>query len=649
MRYETAIADPIHSPAKNPPTCEWKGSPKFCGLLSSRRCDDNQVEVAASTDGCWTGHKSLCCSKVGTDSRLSSCEWFGAAPICSSKSALTVALSIFGLGGPSLAASAFTFASYGCGGEKNYPIEQTTGKQGEGGQQSCSINGGFKSYCCSSPSPWKNCNWRTGNVRWTEWEQVLAGPVVNVFTSIQTDCKTGCDPGQVTVATDGFACRSGTFSYYCCDDPNGTPSPPSLPEISLCPGPAGLPGLTHEVEPGSPPNVFEEVDIFDDDCTLSDPYVSSPTKRDLNTGRDRIFPARPKYLHLFHNHTTQTPEAFAAGLGQLDSHVSEVDEGSTSSQLVRRGPSSVALKLCGPQGQTSSVSISNHPGASTLLRTGRLAYKVTQTGVCAVVGVSGITTLDPAIDWVTEHVLEKQEFRNALEWMSKGVTPLGNALRAGAAPFNSLFGSNGLFNTQWPQGLPTLSTVQSYGNVADTFTGLLGRTSDLGLNNANYDNLQICDADLNRYKEFVVAGVDFIGKANWAQYTDRLDRVGILTDLADSFGYRGITAVVQSYHTTYVNIGKLFGDFQTYAAQQGIQYNFADAWQQIITDGLNAQVQATRNVWLDYLNPELVWWTSTSAQLRYSPTIIKVIIDRLTDMSKNPSTYISLPVGKMTA
>jgi glycosyl hydrolase family 18 (putative chitinase) len=140
-------------PAKSPPTCSWKGSPKFCGLLAKNRCSSSEIEVAASTDGCWTGHKSLCCSKTGTDSTLAACEWEGAAPICATKSVVTV---ILGFVGP-LLGSAFTFASYGCGG--NFPTELTTGKQGEGGQQSCAYNGGFKSYCCSQPPPWKNCNW----------------------------------------------------------------------------------------------------------------------------------------------------------------------------------------------------------------------------------------------------------------------------------------------------------------------------------------------------------------------------------------------------------------------------------------------------------------------------------------------------------
>lgn len=143
-------------PAKNPPSCSWKGSPKFCGLLSKNQCSSSEVEVAASTDGCWTGHKSLCCSKTASDSDLASCEWEGAAPICSTKAITSVVL---GFLGPSLVGSAFTFSSYGCDSKSSYPLELTTGKQGEGGQQTCAFNGGFKSYCCSKPAPFTGCNW----------------------------------------------------------------------------------------------------------------------------------------------------------------------------------------------------------------------------------------------------------------------------------------------------------------------------------------------------------------------------------------------------------------------------------------------------------------------------------------------------------
>jgi hypothetical protein len=64
------------------PQCTWKGSPKFCGLLSKNRCKSNEVEVTTTTvnpaDGtsCWTGHMSLCCTQTQSDSDIDACSTY---------------------------------------------------------------------------------------------------------------------------------------------------------------------------------------------------------------------------------------------------------------------------------------------------------------------------------------------------------------------------------------------------------------------------------------------------------------------------------------------------------------------------------------------------------------------------------------------
>lgn len=187
------------------------------------------------------------------------------------------------------------------------------------------------------------------------------------------------------------------------------------------------------------------------------------------------------------------------------------------------------------------------------------------------------------------------------------------------------------------------------GNIADAFTGLLGRTADGTLNNANLDNLQVCDADLNRYKEFVVAGIDFIGASSWKKYTNPLDRQAILGDLIDTFNYRSKAAVVTSYQTTFSVVGNLWGDFSRYAATKGIQYDFASAWKQIIPDALNAQVTSTKATFLGYLNAEIQYWSSATAARLYSPAVIAATLKTYNDWKTNINTLISLPVSKMTA
>ncbi|KAI0204199.1 hypothetical protein F4808DRAFT_457299 [Astrocystis sublimbata] len=241
------------------------------------------------------------------------------------------------------------------------------------------------------------------------------------------------------------------------------------------------------------------------------------------------------------------------------------------------------MRICGPNGQTGSIWVQNYPGATSILRTTAKAFTVAKPGVCATLGVVGLLNLDPKVDWVAEHVFEKREFRDAVEWMVAGKTATGTALTAGASPLRGVFDANGIFQENWPTAnFPSLTVVKGWaGNINDTFTGLLGRTTDAGLNNANIVNLQVCDADFNRYKEYAVAGADFISQKGWTAY-NALERVGILSDVVDSFSYRAENDVPSSYQKTYAALLQLWGDFGRYAATKGINYDFASAWEQVV-------------------------------------------------------------------
>ncbi|KAG7049801.1 glycoside hydrolase family 18 protein [Colletotrichum scovillei] len=592
-------------PSKNPPTCKWKGSPKFCGALAKNRCSGKEIEIAASTDGCWTGHKSLCCTKTDSTSTLDSCEWLGAAPFCSAGATFG---SILGLGTTPVA-GAFSFLSYGCP-NKDKPKELTTGKQGEGGQQT-----------------------RSGNTAWVQWKQILSGPLANLFFDFSTDCKTGCESGEVTVATDGFGCRSGTYSYFCCGNPN-TPAEPKLPEISLCPSPANLPDLSTVPEGGSSPkNVFKEGDIFDNNCILP-----PTTKR-----RHMIRAARPHQKGFDSNDTSSevTEHPALAGMDTSDLF---------GRSLEKRGARDVAMKLCAPGKQSSSIYTQNYPGATSIIRTTGKAFTVAKQGVCAAVGITALTNLDANTNWVTEHVFEKQEFRDAVEWMMDGNTPKGVALTAGKAPFTGVFDLNGLFQDIWPsKTYTTLKVVQDWaGNINDAFTGLLGRTSDAGLNNANIVNLQVCDADFNRYKEFIVAGSDFMSQATWKNYSPT-GRIAILSDVIDTFAYRSESSVITSYQKTYASLATLWGDFGRYALSKGVSYDFASAWKQIVPANLESQVSSARTLFESYVKSELAFWKSTAAATTYSPVVVKEMTDKLTDWQGKVTTLIALPISKMTA
>ncbi|KAL4904228.1 hypothetical protein BDW74DRAFT_185842 [Aspergillus multicolor] len=584
-------------PSKSPPTCKWKGSPKFCGLLAKNRCNDEEIEVSASTDGCWTGHKSLCCTKTESTDVLDACKWFGAAPICA-------------------AGGALSFESYGCGDDNRLPNELTKAKQGQGGQQSCSYNGGFKSFCCEDPTPWKDCKWRAGNTAWVQWE--------NLLFDFSTDCKTGCEPGETTVATDGWGCRSGTYSYFCCADPN-QPASPELPDINLCYGPSHLDSLTSELEEESNlPNVYNEEDEFDYSCGTDDLTALLRGKRDISVSNSS---------------QSQLVGGLEASflLGERD--------------LFPRGARErVAMALCGPNGQRSSIWVQQYPGASSILLTTGRAWTVAKQGLCAAAGITSLSTLASGTDWVTEHVLEKQEFRNALEYMAAGETPNHVALTEGAVPFTQVFGPHGIFQHNWPTTTYTsLSFTHNWaGNINDYFTGLLGRTSDSGLSNRFIENLQVCDRDFNVYKEYMVKGWDFISRNMWDNYNPQ-ERVGILLDVVDMHNYRREDRVVDAFHSTFDNIAKLFGDLTTYAATQGVNYDFEKSWREIMPAYLNWQVAKVRQTFETYVDEGILFWAGSVAQNTYAPTVITQMGNLLKDLKTDINTNLALKVAQMTA
>jgi hypothetical protein len=119
---------------------------------------------------------------------------------------------------------------------------------------------------------------------------------------------------------------------------------------------------------------------------------------------------------------------------------------SSPHQLSKRGARDAALKLCGPvSSQQASLYAQRSPTYTSVLRQpGRFAWTVGKPLVCGALGVVGLTALDPTQDYVTEHVLEKQEFGDAVEWMMAGKFPTGGTLTAGKAAFTGIFDDSGV-------------------------------------------------------------------------------------------------------------------------------------------------------------------------------------------------------------
>jgi hypothetical protein len=100
---------------------------------------------------------------------------------------------------------------------------------GFGGDQPCLK--GYKSFCCSKPAPFRNCQWYKH-----EGGSYFGNPL---------SCNGQCPPSQQLIATDTGSCIYG-YQVLCCDPPPSMlpRSPPNLLEL--------LPAATHWSVTNSP-------------------------------------------------------------------------------------------------------------------------------------------------------------------------------------------------------------------------------------------------------------------------------------------------------------------------------------------------------------------------------------------------------------
>lgn len=202
-----------------------------------------------------------------------------------------------------------------------------------------------------------------------------------------------------------IACRSGTYSHFCCDNPNAdTISPPTLPPgkpSSLCPAKsdAFYSPLSHDDSGDA--WAWEEAEYFDSNCfvggvddTDTDPALRRRDDTDLSW--DDIHNNSFLYFTESHGITIRSP---AARLGK---------------QL---------LKVCpAPPGKGRSVGalelppMYQHPHVNSLFQQGRRAiiYAGGTAGQLAC-SAAGLVFADKntakIVDKVTEHAFEKQTYK----------------------------------------------------------------------------------------------------------------------------------------------------------------------------------------------------------------------------------------------
>ncbi|KKK25249.1 hypothetical protein ARAM_003184 [Aspergillus rambellii] len=636
-------------PTGSAPTCKWKGTAPFCGATSGGRCSSNEVEVTTSTSAtghsCWTGHKSLCCSKTDSDSTIDQCEWRGSAPFCTTAGVLL--------------SPAVFFTSADC--DSDYPIKQTTSKYGSGGEQPCLYDGGWKSYCCKKPDPWadKNCAWHQGTAdSWTGWAQSwIAGGLLHSVTApiLGKACKGECPSGQVPIATDGTSCQPGTYSYYCCDNPN-SPTLPAPGDVSLCPSPPGIPVDSTISDPdGDGSGIYGENNQFDQDCTLYGltALTSSSSSTTTTTTRDLHEVTLEDISRWIDAHETQRISANreqALPLFNWEASFDPVDVDETENQTLdsrdlhqfakRTFDKDAVLKFCTPGAPQFNIYPQTYSGYRTVAKLADKGWvSIAKPTICGAIGVTSFTTKPANTDFVTEHVLEKQSLRDYLQYMTNGLMPGGKSLAAGKAVVTGIFDQGGAFFSNWPS---TLSASWGSSPVESAF-GALGHAEAP----ANYDNLQVCDRDLNQIKALVTALKRVIDPNEFAKYGP-LEQTSFLADVIDTFSYMKFGQTVDSYNSAYK---ALIAFWQLFAKHPNAQagYDYVGAFKDLVSADLDLQVSTALAQFKVLAVVAQNTWASKGLSKLYTAVVIKENQDAVADFIKQAATYISYDKTNMLA
>ena len=511
----------------------------------------------------------------------------------------------------------------------------------------------------SFEDPWakSNCAWHQGSAwSFTGWAQSwLAGGLLHGATAplLGTACKGECPVGQIALATDGTSCQPGTYSYYCCDNPNA-PELPAPGDVSTCPSPPNIPALNSGPDPdGAAANVFAEADPFDSDCVL---HALSGTTSKLRS-RDLIEVTLQDLavweLEAMLNRTSDgyssvpysaPPAGFAS---PLESHILGENEGPKISvmlearSLVRRtSDKGAALKFCAP-GQPATVILpQTYSGFRTVAKiAGKGWITIAKPAICGAIGVTSFLTQPANTKFVTEHVFEKQTLRNIIEYMMAGQVPGGGQLSAGQALVKGIFDQTGIYFSNWPANLQ-----QSFGSTPeDTSFGTLGHAQSP----ANYDNLQVCDADLNAIKARITAGIAFISTGEWSSYGDE-QKVSYLSDVIDTFSYMQFGQTVKSYNAAYKALILFWQAFANHPnAQTG--YDYVGAFKQIVGADLDNQVTAAQTLFKFFLKDATTIWNNPATTANYASSVVLANQKALKDFAANLAKYLAYDKSGMTA
>jgi len=184
-------------------------------------------------------------------------------------------------------------------------------------------------------------------------------------------------------------------------------------------------GASTGPDPEPAPNFYTEADLFDNDCTLYEGQVSMKLK------------AR---------------ELESLGLSPMWDELSDTWQGGNTTGLEERSlaPRGVAdaanaLKLCaGSIVLGALLEPQSYSGHNTVAKQIGGYWTTSNPNVCGALGMTLSASAVQGIQYVTEHVFEKQLFRNALQWMFSGIAPDGTNLAAGKLIYKGIFDLGGV-------------------------------------------------------------------------------------------------------------------------------------------------------------------------------------------------------------
>lgn len=186
----------------------------------------------------------------------------------------------------------------------------------------------------------------------------------------------------------------------------------------MCPSPATPIGGNSGPDPdGKASAIFAESNTFDGDCTL----YSTPG----NQARDLDWALQSRWDSSF--------------------DANETDPLDGRSLWKRTRDRSAIMKLCFNGQPSNSLTPQTYSGYRTIASLADKGWiHIAKPLVCGAVGLTISKTQPAGEEFVTEHVFEKQQFRNAIEWMAQGKLPGGGTLTAGAAKFQGIFDAGGV-------------------------------------------------------------------------------------------------------------------------------------------------------------------------------------------------------------